>query len=390
MTEPELFQEGIAALQAGRGREARSIFQQAVDADVATARCWLGLALAALVDADVPAAEVAVDAVLREEPHNMRALIIKGDIMLGKDDFQGASAHYNLVLRLAATLPEVPKQLASDLGRIQSRLQQLGGIFQQHLNDRLAAAGYKREQASPRFNQSLDLLLGKEQRADPGQTYPQAPHVFFMADMGYYTYFPKEQLPWMRDLEGHTDLIEGELQSLLSRHADRFSPYVHSGLDRPQGSETALLDSDDWTSAFLWQDSLAQEDIMASCPETKRLMEDLPLTRVNGLAPSVLFSKLNPGARIEPHTGMLNCRFICHLPLTVPEGCGLRVGADTREARRGEGWAFDDSVSHEAWNNGSSPRTILLFDVWRPELDASERHLITTILEAVSGFGKVA
>ena len=31
MTEPELFQEGIAALQAGRGREARSIFQQAVD-----------------------------------------------------------------------------------------------------------------------------------------------------------------------------------------------------------------------------------------------------------------------------------------------------------------------------------------------------------------------
>ena len=69
---------------------------------------------------------------------------------------------------------------------------------------------------------------------------------------------------------------------------------------------------------------------------------------------------------------------------------GLRVGADTREARRGEGWAFDDSVSHEAWNNGSSPRTILLFDVWRPELDASERHLITTILEAVSGFGKVA
>ena len=120
MTEPELFQEGIAALQAGRGREARSIFQQAVDADIATARCWLGLALAALVDADVPAAEVAVDAVLREEPHNMRALIIKGDIMLGKDDFQGASAHYNLVLRLAATLPEVPKQLASDLGRIQS------------------------------------------------------------------------------------------------------------------------------------------------------------------------------------------------------------------------------------------------------------------------------
>ena len=45
MTEPELFQQGIAALQAGRGAEARAVFQQAVDANVATARCWLGLAL---------------------------------------------------------------------------------------------------------------------------------------------------------------------------------------------------------------------------------------------------------------------------------------------------------------------------------------------------------
>ncbi len=390
MNESELFQQGITALQAGRGGEARAVFQQAIDADIATARCWLGMALAALVEADVPAAEIAVDNVLKTEPHNMRALIIKGDIMLGQDDFQGASAYYNLVLRLAATLPEVPKQLAADLGRVQDRLKQLGEIFQQHLTDRLAAAGYRREQASPRFNQSLDLLLGREERQDPGHTYPQSPHVFYMADMGYYTYFPKEQLPWMKDLEGHTDLIADELNSLLTNQADRFSPYVHSGLDRPQGSETSLLDSDDWTSAFLWKDSHLQQDVMASCPETKRLMDELPLTRIGGLAPSVLFSKLDAGARIEPHAGMLNCRFICHLPLTVPPGCGLRVGEDTRETRRGEGWAFDDSVNHEAWNNGGSARTILLFDVWRPELDAEERHLITTLLEAVSGFGKVA
>ncbi len=390
MTEPELFQQGIAALQAGRGAEARAVFQQAVDANVATARCWLGLALAALVEADVPAAEVAVDAVLKAEPHNLRALIIKGDILLGKDDFQAASAHYNLVLRLAATLPEVPQQLAADLGRVQTRLKQLGEIFQQHLTDHLASVGYRREQSSPRFNRSLDLLMGREERGDQGHQFPQAPHVFYMSDMGYYNYFPKEQLPWMRDLEGHTDLIEAELTALLATREDRFSPYVHSGLDQPQGADTALLDSQDWTSAFLWQDSHPQEDIMSCCPETTRLMEGLPLTRIGGLAPSVLFSKLDAGARIEPHTGMLNCRLICHLPLTVPEGCGLRVGEETRETRRGEAWAFDDSVNHEAWNKGDRPRTILLFDVWRPELDEQERHLITALLEAVSGFGKVA
>ena len=65
------------------------------------------------------------------------------------------------------------------------------------------------------------------------------------------------------------------------------------------------------------------------------------------------------------------------------------MGDESRETQRGRGWAFDDSVSHEAWNNSEDPRTILLFDVWRPELDSQERHLITSLLEAVSGFGKV-
>ena len=164
---------------------------------------------------------------------------------------------------------------------------------------------------------------------------------------------------------------------------------MHSGLEQPQNTETSLLDSDDWTSAFLWQDGKPDTELLAACPETAALMADLPLTRISGLAPSVLFSKLDAGAKIEPHTGLLNCRLICHLPLTVPAGCGLRVGEDSRETQRGRGWAFDDSVSHEAWNNGEDPRTILLFDVWRPELKSDERHLITSLLEAVSGFGKV-
>ena len=90
MTEADYFQQGISELQAGRAAQALVIFQQAVNNQCATSRCWLGLALAALTQGDVPEAEKAVDAVLAEEPHNLRALIIKGDILLGKDDFQNA------------------------------------------------------------------------------------------------------------------------------------------------------------------------------------------------------------------------------------------------------------------------------------------------------------
>ncbi|MGD2008298.1 MAG: aspartyl/asparaginyl beta-hydroxylase domain-containing protein [Cellvibrionales bacterium] len=387
MNEAEAFQGGIAALQAGRGAEARDLFAAAVAAGNASPRLNLGLALANLGLGDTPAAEQAIDQVLTEEPHNLRALIIKGDLLIGRNDPQNATAHYNLVLRLAATLAEVPAPLAKELSRIESAIQQLGAAFQQHLLDRLAAAGYRRESGSQRFNASLDMLLGRAQRPDPGQPFPQVPHAFYMADIPYCTYYPVDNLPWMATLEAETDVIEEELAALLAGNADRFSPYVHSGLDQPQQGETQLLDSDDWTSAFLWRDSVPDSTVLECCPRTRSLMETLPLTRIRGLAPSVLFSKLDGGARIDPHSGLLNCRLICHLPLTVPDGCGLRVGEDRRETRRGVGWAFDDSINHEAWNNSDEPRIILLFDVWRPELDETERHLITTVLEAVSGFG---
>src|SRR3546814_9730732 len=76
---------------------------------------------------------------------------------------------------------------------------------------------------------------------------------------------------------------------------------------------------------------------------------------------------------------MLNTQLICHLPLIVPDGCGLRVGAETRNWREGELLIFDDSFEHEAWNRGTSDRTILLFEIWRPDIDADEREQLTRI-----------
>ena len=113
-------------------------------------------------------------------------------------------------------------------------------------------------------------------------------------------------------------------------------------------------------------------------------MDTLPLSAIKGFSPSVLFSKLKPGARIDPHTGLLNCRLICHLPLVVPSGCGLRVGDERRDVLRGAVWAFDDSINHEAWNNSADDRIVLIFDVWHPDRMEQERRDITPLLEAVS------
>ena len=37
------------------------------------------------------------------------------------------------------------------------------------------------------------------------------------------------------------------------------------------------------------------------------------------------FSRLVPGAHIPPHYGLTNTRLTVHLPLIVPEDCGIRV-----------------------------------------------------------------
>ena len=85
---------------------------------------------------------------------------------------------------------------------------------------------------------------------------------------------------------------------------------------------------------------------------------------------------------------MLNTRLICHLPLLVPNGCGLRVGAETRSWVEGELLIFDDSFEHEAWNRGTSDRTILLFEIWRPDIDTDEREQLTRIFSAIDTYSE--
>ena len=104
-------------------------------------------------------------------------------------------------------------------------------------------------------------------------------------------------------------------------------------------------------------------------------MNVLPLVFSGQRCPNILFSRLRPGAKIPPHNGMINTRLIGHLPLIIPEDCGFRVGNSTRTWNVGEAFLFDDTIEHEAWNNSSEDRFVLIFEVWRPELTEAEQRL---------------
>jgi aspartyl/asparaginyl beta-hydroxylase (cupin superfamily) len=147
-----------------------------------------------------------------------------------------------------------------------------------------------------------------------------------------------------------------------------------------------LLNDARWSAFHLYRAGQPIPEHAARCPATMAALATAPLPQIAGTAPMGLFSILAPRTHIPPHHGMLNTRLICHLPLIVPDGCALRVGAETRTVRAGEVLIFDDSIEHEAWNDSDAPRAILLFEIWRPELTAAERQALTVLFESVSGY----
>ena len=95
----------------------------------------------------------------------------------------------------------------------------------------------------------------------------------------------------------------------------------------------------------------------------------------------LLFSILDAGTVIPPHTGVTNTRLTVHLPLIIPPNCAFRVGSETREWIPGKAWVFDDTIEHEAWNRSDMPRAVLIFDIWNPYLSEAERDLIRAATE---------
>ena len=88
---------------------------------------------------------------------------------------------------------------------------------------------------------------------------------------------------------------------------------------------------------------------------------------------------------IAPHTGFHNSRLVCHLPLIVSDGCGFRVGNETRTWQAGKAFVFDDTIEREARNDSGDTRIVLIFNIWRPDLTQDERGLVANLMDGIAG-----
>lgn len=317
---------------------------------------------------------------LSRDQYDFSALIAKGDHHYGHGELRAAGSFYGMAVSVAQSGRPADTREAS---RAVQAMQEIQGHFVRHLVASLTEAGHPQSAWHPRFAQSLAMMIGMAERPPESRVYPAMPNVYYYPGLPHVEFADTRQFEWREAVEARTEEIAEEARGLLAG-SGTFKPYVQAEADRPQGDMHGMLDNDDWSSLDLIEKGLPVEDHIRHAPIAYRtITEEVPVCTIPNRAPTLLLSLLKPGKKIPPHHGMLNPRYICHLPLVVPGNGALRLGSQKREWHKGELLAFDDTIEHEAWNNSDEDRLVLLFDVWRPELEPIERAQIAALFEAV-------
>jgi aspartate beta-hydroxylase len=311
-------------------------------------------------------------------PVNVQALLDRGDEFAARGDPKAAMSFYQAALKSAQAGYSGPPALERLRGA-QAFVQSRANEFQRSLDSAVAEFTPADAEAQIRLTHALEMLKGDR------SIYPQQPAVFYYPYLAQRQFFEREEFDWVPEIEAATPSIREELLGLLDEGAD-FRPYVEDRPNRPRRQFHHLNNDPSWTALYLWRDGKLVPEVADRCPRTVEALSKMPLSHIGHRTPAALFSRLEPGAHIPPHSGMLNCRLICHLPLIVPKGCWLRVGNETRKWEEGKLLIFDDSIEHEAKNPSGELRIILLFDVWRPELTGTEREAISAVFNAIDNF----
>ena len=362
---------GLAALKAGDAAAAARLFEQAAAADPQAGSLWRNLAHAHRLLGDDPAERRALESALERDQRDISALVRLAESHERNGASRDAMIRWSAVIQLgeqiAAPAPALVEIL--DHARAYCRTQQAAIARQVESAFGARRAGLE-QTPGRRAGAFLDHVLG-QRRIYPNQCaglyYP-----FLPAD----EFFDDRHFPWFEALAARTPAIRAELEALLGDPGEDLRPYVRMDKGVSGSQWDALNDNLDWSACFLWEYGRPNQPVLDRCPETAAALAAVPGARIPGRAPSAFFSMLRPHTRIPPHTGVTNSRAIIHLPLIVPPDCGFRVGGETREWVEGRPFAFDDTIEHEAWNDSSVMRAVLIFDVWNPHLTEEEQGIV--------------
>ena len=369
------------ALMASDPRGARALFEQATALAPGRFDLWIGLASSLRMVGDDAAAVGALDQALSLDPRAFPALLMKAGLLERLGAPHQAGAAYGIALSQLPPADQMPPPMRAAADRakdIHARYEAaMARALHGGLSDMKAGAGGP---ARRRLDQFIDQLSGKR------KVYHQEPVQFHYPGLPEIEFLDREDLPFLAAFEARTPDIQAELAGVLADDAGGLEPYINHPPNVPVDQWAELNHNPRWSGYHLL---LHGERVEAHCQRCARTMDAislLPQPVVQHRSPAAMFSVLQPRTRIPPHHGVANTRLVLHLPLVVPPNCGFRVGNETREWKVGEGWVFDDTIEHEAWNDSDQVRTILICDIWNPRLAEEERAMVAAVTVAMDAF----
>jgi len=123
-----------------------------------------------------------------------------------------------------------------------------------------------------------------------------------------------------------------------------------------------IEDKSKWRTLVLRVFGYNNEDNCNHCPVTSSIIK-----KYNNIT-SALFSVMEPGAHIKPHRGVFNGVLRYHLGIIIPNSDNVFININNIKTywKENNSFVFDDTFLHEAINNTSEYRVVLIIDFIRP------------------------
>jgi beta-hydroxylase len=218
------------------------------------------------------------------------------------------------------------------------------------------------------LNSVFEMSTKAVHRIPSPYTHPMQYPPYLVPGVPARTFYDPAEFSWASALEQSFPVIKKELDQVLNQSGVGFKSYMSEHQQRLGG----------WNTFNFFFYGKKIEENCALCPETTRILESLPGFERD----HIMFSALNPHARIPPHTGPMNGILRAHLGMVVPQGCYIRVGPDERTWQEGKVLVFDDSFEHEVWNHSDSVRIVLFVNFWHPCFSPKEIQVLEKFRQA--------
>lgn len=324
------------------------------------------------------------------DPDNFIAWLALGEALEHADQIdQAGRARYQGVTRgqkagyllnMASTPPGWQPHIGRIIAHVNAATQACVERGLAHVRTQVAPSELKR------VEHAMAVYLGRA--ADRPKSPHQAPKFLFFPGLPEGPFHDPFLQPWAQGLVDAFEDIRAEALGVLAGPSGLLEDFLNF---KPGQSKAGYLggtgSQPSWDAFFFYRHGKSYLANQERCPLTSAALNRAELCRIDGQAPEICFSVLQPGTHIMPHHGVTNTRLVMHLPLIVPGDCALNVrGGGEHAWRERELVMFDDTFEHEAWNRSEQPRVVLLMDCWNPHLSPAERLATKHLVEQISAF----